>query len=184
MTRIRSLWWRARDERGAGSVEFVMLFPVFMLIFFVAFESAMLLTRQLMLERALDVVMRDVRLSTNETFPLPILRRAVCERARILPDCDRNLSLEFVAVSKADYAVPNTAQRCVDRGAALRPLSTRPTVGADSLMLVRACFSIDPFFPNVGLGLRLVSGPDGEIRIATASAFVQEPELRMTGTGR
>ena len=170
-----------RGEDGASTVEFVILFPIFIVLFLSCFESAMLLTRQLMLERALDIVMRDVRLSTGETFPRALLRRAICERARILPSCDANLLVEITPVDRADYALPPATVSCVDRGASVRSLSGITPGGADQLMVVRACFTVDPFFPTIGLGLDLVGDGDETIRIATASAFVQEPDRTTSG---
>ena len=170
----------ASSRRGGATVEFVIVFPMFLLLFLVCFETSMLFTRQLMLERALDLTMRDVRLSTGETFPAVILRRSICERALILPACDDSLALEITRVDRSTYATPSSAAACVDRGDGAEAPDTIQDGSPDEMMLVRACFTVAPFFPTIGLGLELVRDTNGEMQLTTASAFVQEPG---TGSG-
>ena len=168
----------ATDETGAATVEFVVVFPIFLLVFLSCFEASLLLTRQLMLERAIDVVMRDVRLSTGVVYPHWQLRRDVCERATILPDCDRNLVLEITQVDRTTYDMPSVLSPCVDRATSVQAYSTDTLItqgNQNDLMLVRACFVVDPVFPGAGLGLELVRGQDDGTRMVAASAFVQEP---------
>lgn len=164
-------------ERGQATLEFVVLFPVFMALFLMSFEASLYLTRQLMLERALDVVIRDVRLSTGTTYRQDQLRVDVCDRAAILPDCNSNLVIEMTRIDTSTYAIPSTNAPCIERTETAQAfdIDNLLTQGApNELMLVRACYVIDPVFPGVGLGLEIVENR-GEIQLVAASAFVQEP---------
>ncbi|MEM1301875.1 MAG: TadE family protein, partial [Pseudomonadota bacterium] len=51
-----------RDTEGASSIEFVVVFPAAMIIFLSTFEAGMYLTRQVFLDRGLDMAVRDIRL--------------------------------------------------------------------------------------------------------------------------
>jgi hypothetical protein len=164
-------------ERGQATIEFVILFPVFMGLFLMSFEASLLLTRQLMLERALDVVMRDVRLSTGTTWRQDQLRADVCDNATVLPDCNANLVIEMTRIDTANYVIPSTNAPCIERTETAQAfdIDNLLTQGApNELMLVRACYVIDPVFPGHGLGLEIVERA-GEIQLVAASAFVQEP---------
>jgi len=165
-------------EAGQATVEFVIVFPIFMAVFLQAFEASLLLTRQLMLERAIDVVIRDVRLSTGTTYRQDQLRTEVCERARILPQCDSNMVIEIVKVDTGTYDLPSAAAPCIDRTVITQAFSIDSLItsgGVNELMLVRACYVVDPVFPGVGIGLEMARSAAGEIQLVAASAFVQEP---------
>ncbi|UWQ20029.1 TadE/TadG family type IV pilus assembly protein [Jannaschia sp. W003] len=167
-----------RREDGQATVEFVILFPIFMALFLSAFESSLMLTRQLMLERALDIVMRDVRLATGTDNDHDDLRTSICERAPILPQCDSNLVIEITDINPPGYDLPADDAPCVDRTVAVQAYSNDSliTKGArNQLMLVRACFAVDPVFPGTGVGLALLRSNDGDVQLLAATAFVQEP---------
>ena len=169
----------AGREDAQATTEFVVIFPVFLVIFLSCFEASLLLIRQLMLERALDVVVRDVRISTGTLWRHDQLQAKVCERASILPDCRTNLVVEIVEIPRPTYDLPSAWTPCVDRTAVVQPFSVDSLIqngAVNDLMLVRACYVIDPVFPGVGLGLELVRDNErGEIQMTAASAFVQEP---------
>ena len=55
----------ARREDANATVEFVIVFPIVIMLFIAAFETSMLLTRQVMLERALDQSVRHLRLTSG-----------------------------------------------------------------------------------------------------------------------
>ena len=184
MTRLRHALRRfGRDRHGGATVEFVVVFPVFVAIFLSSFEASMVLMRQLMLERALDLTMREVRLSPERTFPQAILRRSICERARILPGCDASLVVEITAIDRTTYAMPASNAACVDRGGAAVPAGDIVSGVADQPMLVRVCYAVAPFFPTSLLGAELAKGGAnaGEFSLVAASAFAQEPGTASAG---
>ena len=164
------------SERGAATVEFVILLPVFLAVFISSFEASLLLTRQVMLERGVDIAVRDVRLDSNSTVTQNQLRTAVCDRARILPDCQDNLLVELTEISRVTWDVPSTQQPCVNRETSVTPAADYATNRAGKLILMRACFAVSPFMPGVGLGTELVSDVDGtSLRMVASTAFVVEP---------
>jgi Flp pilus assembly protein TadG len=59
--RLRRLLAR---EDGTATVEFVVLFPVFMLVLVNAVEASVVMSRVAMLDRALDLAVRELRIGT------------------------------------------------------------------------------------------------------------------------
>lgn len=166
---------RAR-EAGGATVEFVILLPVFLLVFMSSVEASLLLTRQVMLERAVDLAVRDIRLGGGAVTQTA-LRDEVCDRALILADCQANLLVELTEISRSTYAVPSSAQPCVNRSTSITPTPGWATAGPGKMILLRACFAVDPILPGVGLGTQLVSNLDGDsVRMVASTAFVVEPD--------
>ncbi|WP_167767130.1 TadE/TadG family type IV pilus assembly protein [Jannaschia formosa] len=165
-------------EDGAATVEFVLLLPVFLLLFISTMESSIMLYRQVMLERAVDIASRQVRLDTRSDIGSDDLKEMICEEARILGDCERNLVVELQLVNTVTYAMPDFAQPCFNR--ATSTLTATPIYvasdRASQIMTLRACYSADPLLPTTGLGAQLVADGDAEgIRIIAATAFRVEP---------
>jgi hypothetical protein len=169
----------ARADRGTAKVEFCILFPVFIVLLLSGFEAGMLMTRQLMLERGLDLTMRELRLGTMANPTHTAVKQEICEKSLIIPNCMTSVQLELREVDMVAWNVPMDGNRCVDRTAELDPMLDPPdgfTAGARNvLMMVRACAVFDPWFPGVGLGTQLPRDRSGGYRLVATSGFVNEP---------
>jgi hypothetical protein len=100
----------------------------------------------------------------------------ICDEALILPDCYANMIVELQEVSMTTWALPAAAQPCVDRGAGITPDPPWIPNPQDRLVVMRACFAVDPFMPPSGLGSQLVSEIDGaSVRMVAATTFMVEP---------
>jgi hypothetical protein len=177
MTRnpFRNLLRRAAREDGSVTVDFVLVFPVFIMVFLASFEAAMMMTRFVMLERALDISIRDLRLGvyTNPTHDQ--IKADICARTILLPDCEGALLLEMRPVSRVSWDVFAGTTQCVDRTEDLLPVTTFNPGAENELMLIRACAIFDPFFPTTRWGLRLPLDASGGYQLLAMSAFVNEP---------
>jgi hypothetical protein len=143
-------------------VEFAILLPVFLGLFLLAFDIGVLLIRQVMLERALDLTARDLRLAALSTDPGPIAD-AICARARLLPDCPDRLA---VRIGPFDLASAADRSAC-DRPAAASP----PGAAAGAILLVDACIRVDPLVPGAGL----FAGTAGGASIEAVALVAREP---------
>ncbi|WP_339641142.1 TadE family protein [Jannaschia helgolandensis] len=167
-------------ERGAASVEFVLLLPAFLMVFISSFEASIMLTRQVMLERAVDIVVRDIRLDTGSTVTQGQVRAKVCNRAKILPDCSENLVIEMTEIDQITYSTPDTDAPCVNQLTSIVPPSRFAANRTGRMILLRACYSVLPTLPlsvmagNRTLGSHLVNDEDGSFRMVTSNAFVVE----------
>lgn len=167
-----------RGGRGSATVEFVIVFPLFLTLLCSTAESGLLMLRQVMLDRALDIAVRDLRIGTWQEPTHDLVKRRICDAALMIPDCEDTVLLELREISTATWDLPATDATCVDRPAELNPMANMPDFrqgGGDALMLVRACAVFDPIFPGAGLGLDLVGDRDGNYALVSASVFVNEP---------
>ena len=164
-----------RGDRGTATIEFVILFPVFIILMVSGIEAGMLLTRQMMLERGLDLTMRQVRLGEWESPTHDQVKASICRNALIIPHCMDVVQLELREVDTLAWNVPLQGDNCIDRTARIEPVLNFTQGGRNRLMMVRACAIFDPMFPATGLALDLPKDASGGYRLIATSAFVNEP---------
>lgn len=168
-----------RDEGGNGTIEFVIIVPVFIVIFLSTFELGMLMTRHVMLDRGLDMAVRGVRLGTIEPLTHDTFKDAICEGAAIIPDCVNQLKLEMRPLNPRNWGNIPANVDCVDRDDPAVPARTFVTGVSNQLMVLRACALFNPYFPTTGLGASLPRQSGGAYALVSTSSFVIEP----TGPG-
>lgn len=172
-----------RRQDGNATIEFVFLFPLFMSIFLMGFESGYYMVRNVMLERAVDISVRDIRLGNGKVPQFAAVKEQICENSVIFPNCTDSLHvyMEEVAIAPGAIAAVTGEARCVNR------FSTEPqfdetdyNVGqANTMMVVQVCASVSPFFPTTGIGLGLQNDElGGNMAIVATTAFVNEPGTR------
>jgi hypothetical protein len=171
----RALRRGARPEDGSATLEFVIYFPLFFAVLASTIEAGIFMSRQVMLERAVDLSLRSLRLGTMENPSAATLRDAICEETVIVPDCRNVLLLELRRVSTATWDGLETPPSCVNRDEDIQPV-TQFTPGTDNdLMMVRACVVVDPIIPTSGLAMALPRDASGGFRLLASSVFVNEP---------
>lgn len=164
-----------REEAGNASVEFAIMFPVILMVFMSMFEVAMIATRSALLERALDITMRGVRITTGLNPSHDALRNQICEYGAFLPDCKNTLIVEMTPVQMPAFTMPNYRAPCIDRDTGAVPVHQFTNGTSNQLMIVRACYVVEPLFPISGIGLGLSRDSSGGFQIISASGFVAEP---------
>jgi len=167
-----------RREDGNGTIEFCVVFPVFMLIFISTFDVGLLMVRQVMLDRGVDITVRALRLGQlapeNENDSIhDLLKRNVCSISGILPNCMDNVMIELRPVDGGSNLLA-ASPTCVDKDLPVQP-ATNPKFGQQNeMMLVRVCALLKPMFPATGIGMQLTQ--EGEYyALVSTSAFVNEP---------
>jgi hypothetical protein len=165
-----------RREDANATVEFVIVFPLIILIFVAAFETAMLLTRQVMMERSLDSAVRHLRLTSGVSVTHDAIRDNLCENTPILINCEESLLLDLRVIDQDTYNLPDYHTLCVDRTGTVNPANEFHGGADNELMLIRACALVDRILPISGLGLDLTRDDTGAIHITAATIFVNEPE--------
>lgn len=164
----------ARQEEGTATIEFVMFVPVFLTVFMSAFESGLLMTRQSMLERAVDVTVRELRLGWKPTHEQ--LKARICNVATVFPDCAGSVMLELRPIDTTTWSMLDPNVTCVNRNEVIQPVVAFVPGSQNEMMLVRACAVFDPIFPITGMGLNLPLDASGGYQLAATSAFVNEPD--------
>ncbi|WP_380054231.1 TadE/TadG family type IV pilus assembly protein [Falsihalocynthiibacter sp. SS001] len=166
----------AKSEAGTATIEFVILFPFIAMFLFGSIEIGVLKVRHVMLERAVDMSVRDLRLGTWNPPTHDELKEKICRLAAIIPSCLDVILIELRPVSTVTWAPLGTATNCVDRGEEVNPYTEFDGGQQNEMMLVRACVIVDPFFKSSELALELPQhDSDGGYALASVSAFVNEP---------
>lgn len=176
LTMLRARATRAcREEEGTATIPFVIFFPFFILLVLSSLELGMMMVRHVMLERALDLSVRGLRLGIWTPPTHDELKKVICAQAGIIPDCLNALMVELRPVDKSTWSPLSNSPTCVDRAAAIQPkVEFNPGVG-DDMMLIRACAKVDPLFPSSGAGWALPKDATGAYSLISATAFVNEP---------
>ncbi|MDJ0639741.1 MAG: TadE/TadG family type IV pilus assembly protein [Paracoccaceae bacterium] len=173
-----------RREDGSATIEFVFLFPLFMSIFLMGFESGYYMVRGVMLERGLDIATREVRLGNGRVPQLAAFKELVCMNMVVLPDCRDELQIEMKTIPIAPGGTDEVAGafKCIDKSVDedQSVYSTYDTGGTNQLVVVRACAVTSPMFPTTGLGLGMTR-PETigqNYALVATNVFVTEPGSR------
>ncbi|WP_062210328.1 TadE/TadG family type IV pilus assembly protein [Aureimonas sp. AU12] len=163
------------DRSGVTALEFALVAPLFLGLVFSTFEAGWMMTKATLLDRALDVTVRDIRIGgTGAPQTQSEIRDAVCAEALVFLDCAKSLTIEMNPVTTAaDF--PSTAATCIDRGAAVQPVVNFRAAQRSATVFIRACVVSDPLTPLLGLALHLPKDSRGGYRLESSGAFVAEP---------
>jgi hypothetical protein len=155
-------------------MEFALLVPMLLMIILATLESGWLMVQTIMLDRALDQTVRELRIGSLANPTQASMRERICEQALVLSDCENRLSLELFRV-QGTSGYPSDAARCINRNSPIAPVLRFTPGGRTEVMFVRACFVVSPLTPGIGLGLALPKDETGALRIIAKSGFVNEP---------
>jgi Flp pilus assembly protein TadG len=171
---VRRLRTLARDTRANATVEFVIIVPILMVIVFSIYEAGWLMVRTAMLERGVDMAIRDLRLGAIPDPTHDAIKARVCDHAIVIKDCENVLILELTPFDLT-AGLPTNGAVCVDRSQEVQPVFTFDPGQRSEIMFVRACAVVEPMFPMMGLGQAMIRQPTGDYAIVAHSAFANEP---------
>ena len=163
----------ASDTRGAASVEFVIIAPVYFALMLSTFEAGWLMTKSMMLERGLDLTIRDLRLGVYPNPTHAQFKTIICENTAIIKNCENAILLELTPIASA-ADIPKTTV-CRDRAEPIEPTVTFNPGSESEIMFVRACVVVDPMIPGMGMALHLPLDATGGLALASYGAFNNEP---------
>ena len=166
-------WFRRED--GTATIEFVLIFPLLMYIFLSSIEVGVYLMRSVLLDRAVDINVRALRLGTLSPMTSAELRARICADALVLKNCETSMTIELVPISTTSWSFPPPQVTCVNRDSEIDPVVTFNPGNQNEIMLVRACVIADPFFNTTPLVMDLPLDASGGYAIASVSTFVNEP---------
>lgn len=163
-----------RDEDASATVEFVLLVPIVMWIVFSVIEAGWLATQQTMLNRGLNLAVRDLRLGRRPNPTANDIKQDICNFAGILRNCMDTIALELVTLGNP---IGNAAAVCVDRADPIAPVVTFDPGSSitQDIMVARVCYVVDPLIPGAGFGAALPKDATGAYQMVSFSAFVNEP---------
>lgn len=163
------------SEEGGVTIEFVLLVPLVLYFFFLALETGLWSTREIMLRRATNLAVRDVRLSTANPPGYEKMKSLICERSFFTAGCLEDIRIEMRALPVAEWDNVSGPALCVDRSEDYDPANNFTAGQQNNLMLMRVCRLFEPLLPGTGLGRELPAGSDGAYGVHITTAFVTEP---------
>jgi hypothetical protein len=174
------------DDRGTATIEFVLLVPLVLTVFFASFESSFFMIKSVMLERSVDIVVRDIRLGKLDGLNHNSLKKRFCETSALGggTSCIDKMRIWMQPINTADFKMVLPQRYCMDKSAKIDPLIDPPAAefayGVDNdIMLLHICLLEEPLFPTTIVGATLVAengnGDDQLYGIVVNSVFVNEP---------
>lgn len=163
-------------EAGTATVEFVIAVPLVLSLLFMSIDFGAVMLRQVFLDRAVDIAVREVRLGNVASNGLATLRSLICERTILIGNCESSLTVELRPINTNSWSGLNTPVECINRSENINPtLTFNPSAGNQDLMLVRVCASADPFLTITGLVLGMGTATGGDLQVVAIGAFTNEP---------
>ena len=177
MTRALKTVWRRfrRSQAGSATVEFAIVFPAVITVLLSGIELGLVSLQHAMLECAVDITVREIRLGTGSAPQHDQIKDLICDRAEFISDCGSNLRLEMIQIDPRAWASIPVDPDCTDRTEPVQPVRNFVNGQENDLMVLRVCAMIDPIFPTTGLGKSLGTGPGGQFSLVSTTVFVQEP---------
>ena len=131
--------------------------------------------QETMLDRAVDIVVREIRIGSDETkFDQSMIRKRICDIAAVFKNCENSVLVEMIPINKpSDF--PSDGARCVNRETNVDPAYRYTPGGRSQIVFMRSCIIVDPITPFMGLGLALQRDSSGGFAIVSSTAFVNEP---------
>jgi len=158
INQLHSFW---EDRSAAASVEFVIIAPLYLGLVFSTFEAGWMMTKSMMLERAVDLTARDYRLGIGTVPSHNQLKDTICERALIIRDCDSTIMVTHLPVAGPTDIPRDKTCREVN-GKAIQ----------DQMVFLRACIAVKPIFPGIAQRMHLPLDAAGDFALAAYSAYV------------
>lgn len=172
-----SRWWRRED--GTATIEFTIFVPITIFIFMASMEAGLYMVRHVMMERGLDLVIREFRLGRLVSLNNSQLRDRICEATPMIFDCQNRLKVWMEPIDTTTFDIPVDEVYCADRNGQLNkpPIEGRSDQGiGDQIVLVRVCALERPIFPTTGIAVRLrADSVTGAYELYTATFAVSEP---------
>lgn len=163
------------DRAGTAAIEFALVVPMLLVLVCSTLEAGWVMVQTIMLDRALDQTVRELRIGSFANPTQESMRQAVCDRSVVLHDCVNTLALELFPITPQNTGYPADNARCINRDSEIAPVLRFTQGGRAQTMFVRACFVVSPMTPGLGLGMALPKDDSGAMRIIAKSAFINEP---------
>ncbi len=171
-----------QDERGTATIEFLFVFPIIFLVFTASFESSMYMARYIMFDRAVDLVVRQLRLGNFPNVTHQQLKQSICESGMMgesIAACTNRMRIWMQPVNTADFTMAAPPVPCVDKADEINvgePPANEFATGTDNdVMLMRICMKEWPMFPTSGISVKMPTQPDGSVAMIVTTVFVNEP---------
>lgn len=169
---LRRAW---RSEGGATSVEFVIVFPLMFTIFLASVDFGVTMLRQVMLDRAVDSAIREVRLGRISSDGSTQLSDLICQRSALLGNCSANIAVEMQRMEPESPVGLNAPFQCINEEQEITPALNFNAGASHDLMIIRVCVTANPLIRLTGWFTGLPINESGDYQLTARGVFVNEP---------
>jgi len=162
-------------QDGNATIEFVIWFPFFMMLFFTSFELSFYGMRSMMLERAVDLAVRDFRIGAVRPDNGEGFRNQICNYSMLKYNCTNELTVDLQRIDNTSWVLPTGPIDCVNKITGYRKPEEFTAGAGGDLMMLRVCVKRDPFFASTPFVMGLPRDDAGSVNIIAVSTFVNEP---------
>jgi Flp pilus assembly protein TadG len=172
----RALFQRFQaSQAGSATIEFVIAVPIVLAFLFTSIDYGAVMLRQVFLDRAVDIAVRQVRLGNVPTNGLATLREQICAGTILTPDCVANTTIELRPVDQTTMGALRDPTMCLNRDEEIAPVVAFNPGAANELMLMRVCVAVDPFLRLTGIVHGMSEMSTGGYALVARAAFANEP---------
>ena len=172
----RTLFQRFRaSQAGSATIEFVIAVPIVLAFLFTAIDFGAVMLRQVFLDRAVDIAVRQVRLGNVPAGGMEALRQQICAGTILTPNCVANATIELRPVDQTTMGALTDPAMCVNRAEEIAPVVTFNPGASNDLMLLRVCIAVDPFLRVTGIVHGMAEMSTGGYALVARAAFANEP---------
>jgi len=171
----------SKDEDGTATVEFVIIFTVFFGFLFSIIDAGWHMVRIVQLERATDLVSRDLRLGFYEDTSYDNILKEICDKTGVVSKCQELVVLQSETIDM-NTNINSTPPVCFDPFASEEELeefdpSEGFAIGARSdLVIIRACAKVRPILATASILSLFIEFDDrGYVNIETKTGILNEP---------
>lgn len=164
------------DTDGSQTVALAVIAPLLLTLCGFVMDVGLLMVRNVMLERAVDVRVRDIRLGKTSATDYDNLRKQICAEASIIPECETRLKLQLTAMYANSWQDPGALPDCESlKTVTYTPPREFDTATSNQLVVLRACAVVEPVMPGWGLGEVLLTSENNRFyQVSAATSYTQE----------
>lgn len=164
-----------RREDGNATVEFAILVPLLFAIFVATIEGGLMMSRWSGIDRASDMVIRNLRLGQYENPTAEFLRGEICDQVYLIENCFENTVVDIRRINRTTFVMPDQNEPCVTReDEIIQPVVEITPGQQNDLMLIRVCITVDALFPTSRFAMDGLDAQGG-YALAVSSVYVNEP---------
>lgn len=173
----RALIRLLRDRQGTAALEFAIIAPIFFALLFSFYDMGLMMLRQVLLQSAVEKSVRTLRVDLARLQPnepsreidRDVFKKEVCDRAMILRNCVDTITIEMTSLGRYAATPPAPGSPCKASSSSTMQVGAR-----NDIVLLRVCAVANPIIPMMGLGSAFVEDADGDVRIITTTAYLNE----------
>jgi len=166
------------DKKGTAALEFALVAPVFLGFILAIMETGWLFIRMSLLDAA--VVQSSRFIYTGEAqfgeIEQADIEDFICDNVFVISKsyCIGHIALELTVIDAFD-STPQDAPVCSSVDLPVQPVTEYDPGQPSEIIFMRVCVLTKLFMPGLGLGASLDKTDDGEYRMTSAIAFMNEP---------